>query len=81
MQIRSFIPQDWTRPLNGYRLAGWIEGFGLLAGVGAIPLLARLPWLAGWFWAVSLGVSFAVVAVVWWIAARLYHREQLATSA
>jgi sodium transport system permease protein len=32
-------------------------------------------------WAVSLGVSFAVVAVVWWIAARLYHREQLATSA
>ena len=32
-------------------------------------------------WAVSLGASFAVVAVVWWIAARLYHREQLATSA
>jgi sodium transport system permease protein len=31
-------------------------------------------------WAVSLGASFAVVAVVWWIAARLYHREQLATS-
>jgi sodium transport system permease protein len=32
-------------------------------------------------WVVSLGVSFALVAVVWWIAARLYHREQLATSA
>jgi sodium transport system permease protein len=31
-------------------------------------------------WAVSLGASFAVAAVVWWIAARLYHREQLATS-
>jgi sodium transport system permease protein len=31
-------------------------------------------------WAVSLGASFAVVAVVWWIAARLYHREQLAAS-
>jgi sodium transport system permease protein len=31
-------------------------------------------------WAVSLGASFAVVGVVWLIAARLYHREQLATS-
>jgi len=31
-------------------------------------------------WLVSLGASFAVVAVVWFIAARLYHREQLATS-
>jgi sodium transport system permease protein len=31
-------------------------------------------------WVVSLGASFAMVAVVWWIAARLYHREQLATS-
>lgn len=31
-------------------------------------------------WVVSLGASFAVVAVVWFIAARLYHREQLATS-
>lgn len=60
MKTFDFIPQDWTRPLNGYRLAGWIEGFGLLAGVGAIPLLARLPWLAGWFWAVSLGVGLLV---------------------
>jgi sodium transport system permease protein len=32
-------------------------------------------------WAVSLGASFAVVAAVWFVAARLYHREQLATSA
>jgi sodium transport system permease protein len=31
-------------------------------------------------WAVSLGASFTVAAVVWWIAARLYHREQLAAS-
>ncbi|MDH4166117.1 MAG: ABC transporter permease, partial [Gammaproteobacteria bacterium] len=31
-------------------------------------------------WVVSLGASFAVAAVVWFIAARLYHREQLATS-
>jgi sodium transport system permease protein len=32
-------------------------------------------------WTVSLGASFAVVAAVWFVAARLYHREQLATSA
>ena len=36
----------------------------------------------GWQeWAVSLGSGFALVAVVWYVAARLYHREQLATSA
>jgi sodium transport system permease protein len=31
-------------------------------------------------WAVSLGAGLALAAVAWWIAARLYHREQLATS-
>jgi sodium transport system permease protein len=31
-------------------------------------------------WAVSLGAAFAVVGAVWFVAARLYHREQLATS-
>jgi sodium transport system permease protein len=32
-------------------------------------------------WAVSLGAAFLVVGAVWVVAARLYHREQLATSA
>jgi sodium transport system permease protein len=32
-------------------------------------------------WSVSLGAGFALVALVWYVAARLYHREQLATSA
>jgi sodium transport system permease protein len=32
-------------------------------------------------WAVSLGAAFFVVGAVWVVAARLYHREQLATSA
>jgi sodium transport system permease protein len=31
-------------------------------------------------WAVSLGAAFVVVGAVWFVAARLYHREQLATS-
>jgi sodium transport system permease protein len=37
--------------------------------------------IAWWEWAVSLGAGLLLVAVVWLIAARLYHREQLATSA
>jgi sodium transport system permease protein len=32
-------------------------------------------------WAVSLGAGLVLVLAVWWIAARLYHREQLAASA
>ena len=39
---------------------------------------ARPEW---WEWVVSLGAGFALVALVWFVAARLYHREQLATSA
>jgi sodium transport system permease protein len=31
-------------------------------------------------WAVSIGSGLLVAAVVWVVAARLYHREQLATS-
>jgi sodium transport system permease protein len=31
-------------------------------------------------WAVSLGAGLALVLAVWWVAARLYHREQLAAS-
>jgi sodium transport system permease protein len=31
-------------------------------------------------WAVSIGAGLLVAAVVWVVAARLYHREQLATS-
>ena len=37
--------------------------------------------IAWWEWAVSLGSGLVLVAVVWLVAARLYHREQLATSA
>jgi sodium transport system permease protein len=32
-------------------------------------------------WAINLGAGFALVALVWWLAVRLYHREQLAVSA
>lgn len=36
--------------------------------------------VAGWEWALNLGSSFLLVALAWWLAARLYHREQLAAS-
>ena len=32
-------------------------------------------------WVINLGAGLALVALVWWLAARLYHREQLAVSA
>jgi len=32
-------------------------------------------------WGVSLSAGFALVALIWFVAARLYHREQLAVSA
>jgi sodium transport system permease protein len=31
-------------------------------------------------WAINLGAGLVLVAMVWWLAARLYHREQLAAS-
>jgi sodium transport system permease protein len=31
-------------------------------------------------WAINLGTGLVLVAMVWWLAARLYHREQLAAS-
>jgi hypothetical protein len=50
MQTHAFAPQDWTRPLSGYRLAGWLEVLGMLVGAGAFSWLVRLP---GWYWAIS----------------------------
>jgi len=31
-------------------------------------------------WGINLGAGLVLVALVWWLAARLYHREQLAAS-
>jgi len=31
-------------------------------------------------WALNLGAGLVLVAAAWWLAARLYHREQLAAS-
>jgi len=34
-----------------------------------------------WEWAISVGSGLMLAALAWFIAARLYHREQLAVSA
>jgi sodium transport system permease protein len=36
--------------------------------------------IGGAEWALNLGAGLALVALAWWLAARLYHREQLAAS-
>ena len=46
-----------------------------------IMKLIRHEPISGNEWAVCLSVGVVVVAIIWWLAARLYHREQLAISA
>ena len=58
----------------------WMLAVPFLSQNQMIVRVLRSERISALDWAVSLGASFAVVAVVWWIAARLYHREQLATS-
>ena len=36
--------------------------------------------IGGAEWALNLGAGLALLALAWWLAARLYHREQLAAS-
>ena len=43
--------------------------------------LVRSEAISGLEWAVYLGAGFGVGLVLWWLAARRYHHEQLAISA
>jgi hypothetical protein len=61
MQTLAFSPQDWLSPLPGKRLVEWIKVLALLAGVGAIPLLA--PILGTWAWTVSLAAGLLLVGL------------------
>ena len=82
MQTRAFILQDWRRPLSGDHLAEWVKVLGLLAGIGAIPLLVRLPWLARWYWAVSLAAGLLVVGtgLFYWFRSGRLARAQAQTA-
>jgi sodium transport system permease protein len=59
----------------------WMLAVPFLSQNQLILRLLRGEAIAWREWALSLGAGLALVAVVWFVAARLYHREQLATSA
>jgi sodium transport system permease protein len=59
----------------------WMLAVPFLSQNQLILRVLRGEAIAWWEWAVSLGAGLALVAVVWIVAARLYHRAQLATSA
>jgi sodium transport system permease protein len=59
----------------------WMLAVPFLGQNQLILRVLRAEAIAWWEWVVSLGAGFALVALVWFVAARLYHREQLATSA
>jgi sodium transport system permease protein len=59
----------------------WMLAVPFLGQNQLILRVLRGETIAWWEWGVSLGAGLALVSVVWLIAARLYHREQLAASA
>jgi sodium transport system permease protein len=59
----------------------WMLAVPFLSQNQLILRVLRGEVIAWWEWGVSLGAGLTLVAVVWFVAARLYHREQLATSA
>jgi sodium transport system permease protein len=59
----------------------WMLAVPFLAQNQLILRVLRAETIEWWEWAVSIGSGLVQVAIVWLVAARLYHREQLATSA
>ena len=58
----------------------WMMAVPFLAQNQLILKVLRKEAIATNEWAVMLGAGLLLVAVVWFVAARLYHREQLAVS-
>jgi sodium transport system permease protein len=58
----------------------WMLAVPFLGQNQLILRILRGEAVAGWEWALSLGAGFTLVGLAWWLAARLYHREQLAAS-
>jgi sodium transport system permease protein len=58
----------------------WMLAVPFLAQNQLIIRILRGESISAAEWGVSLGAGFALAALVWFVAARLYHREQLATS-
>jgi sodium transport system permease protein len=62
------------------RTRAWMLAVPFLGQNQLILRVLRREPIAGWEWAISLGAGFVLAAAAWWLAARLYHREQLAAS-
>ena len=80
MQIRSPKPLEASQFSSANILAEWIIVCGLLAGIGAIPLLASR--LARWYWAVSLAAGLVVVGtgLFYWFRSGRLARAQAQTA-
>jgi sodium transport system permease protein len=59
----------------------WMLAVPFLSQNQLITKIARAETIDPLQWAVALAAAFAVALIVWFIAARMYHREQLAISA
>jgi sodium transport system permease protein len=58
----------------------WMLAVPFLGQNQLILRILRGEAVAGWEWGLSLGAGLALAALAWWLAAQLYHREQLAAS-
>lgn len=67
--------------VNPVKNALWMFATPFLAQNQLILMVLRAETITGLQWATYIGAGFGLGAVLWVIAARLYHREQLAISA
>lgn len=67
--------------VNPVKNALWMFATPFLAQNQLILMVLRQETITGLQWATYLGAGFGLGALLWLIAARLYHREQLAISA
>jgi sodium transport system permease protein len=83
LPVLVFLPMVPTLFLmvSPVRTQLWMLAVPFLGQNQLILRILRGESIAWWEWCVSLSAGLALVALVWYVAARLYHREQLATSA
>ena len=83
MAFLMFLPMLPTIILmvNPVKNALWMFATPFLAQNQLILMVLRQETITGLQWATYLGAGFGLGALLWLIAARLYHREQLAISA
>jgi sodium transport system permease protein len=67
--------------VNPVKNALWMFATPFLAQNQLILMVLRQEAIAPLQWATYLGAGFGLGALLWLVAARLYHREQLAISA